>query len=143
MAAVRVTDPTQPDFVVTVVPTRMTGEVVVGQEVRLELASAPSSTFGYLLGTVNEVSPDPYTIEQIAQILKVAPQLVASELGPEPGLLARITLQPDADAPSGYRWTVGDGPPFVISQGAQVTAHVILDEQRPIDVVFPDLGGGS
>lgn len=136
--AVRVTDPAQSDFVVTMVPAGMTGTVVVGLPVRMEVSSAPSSRYGYLLGTVDEISSDPFTVAQIAARLGLEDQVVATLLGSEPGLLALIRLENDPGTESNYKWSVGQGPPFAITQGVPVTAQIVLSEQSPIDVVFPD-----
>lgn len=136
--AVRVTDLSAPDFVVTLVPTGLTGTVVVGLPVRMQVSSAPSSTYGYLLGTVDEISSDPFTVAQVATRLGLEEQVVASQLGTEPGLLAMIRLQYDPSTVSNYTWSVGQGPPFVITQGVPVTAQIILSEKAPLDVVFPD-----
>lgn len=139
--AVRITDLAEPDFVVTLVPSGMTGTVVVGLPVRIEVSSAPSSKYGYLLGTIDEISQDPFTVAQVATRLGLEEQVVAAQLGTQPGLLAVIRLQYDPDTASNYAWSVGQGPPFVITQGVPVTAQIILSEKSPIDVVFPDPAG--
>ena len=136
---VRVTDAAARDTVAMVVPADLTGIVYVGLEVRMEVAGTPSSQYGYLLGTVAEISSDPYTVEQIAQKLGLQQQVVDSLLGAHPGLLATIKLEPDPNTKSGYRWSIGEGPPWVITQGVPVKAQVILDEQHPVEVVFPGL----
>ena len=133
---VRVTDLAAIDSVVVLVPASLTGTVVPGQAVRIGVSSAPSSQFGYLLGTVDEISADPYTTSQIASRLDMDEQVVVALLGTEPGLLARIRLYPDDNNATGYKWSVGEGPPFVINQGVPVTANIILSEQHPIQVVF-------
>jgi multidrug efflux pump subunit AcrA (membrane-fusion protein) len=136
---VRVTDAAELDTVVTVVPVDLTGIVYVGLEVRMDVAGTPSSQYGYLLGTVAEISSDPYTVEQIAQRLDLEEQVIGSLLGAQPGLLATIKLEHDPSTPSSYRWSVGEGPPWVITQGVPVKAQIILDEQHPVEVVFPGL----
>ena len=138
-ALLRVTDPAARDTAVTVVPAHLTGIVYVGLEVRMDVAGTPSSQYGYLLGTVAEISSDPYTVEQIAQKLGLQEQVVGSLLGAQPGLLATIKLDPAPNAPSGYRWSIGEGPPWVITQGVPVQAQIVLDEQHPVEVVFPGL----
>ena len=133
--AVRVTDLAEPDTVIAAVSPRLTGTVVPGQTVRMEVSSAPSTQFGYLLGTVDEISADPYTIAQIADKLELEEEVAVSLLGTQPALLMVVRLQPAATT-SGYAWSVGQGPPFIISQGVPLTAKVVLSEQHPIRVVF-------
>lgn len=133
--AVRITDLAQPDTVIAAVSPRLTGTVVPGQPVRMEVSSAPSTQFGYLLGSVDEISADPYTIAQLADKLDLEEAVASSLLGTEPALLMVVRLQP-ASTVSGYAWSVGQGPPFIISQGVPLTARVVLSEQHPIRVVF-------
>lgn len=140
--AVRVADLAEPDCVVTLVPASMTGTVVVGLPVRMEVSSAPSSKYGYLLGSIGEISSDPLTVAQIATKLGLEEQVVAAQLGTEPGLLAIINLEHDPTAASHNRWSVGQGPPFVITQGVPVAAQIILSERSPIELVFPRSAGG-
>lgn len=136
-ATMEVTDLATVDQVVTVVPASMTGSVVVGMPARIAVSSAPPSRYGYLLGTIDAISRSPDTVAQIATKLELEEGVVASLLGAEPALLATIRLNFDPNVPSGYRWSVGDGPPFVITQGVPVIAQIILSEQHPIEVVFP------
>jgi hypothetical protein len=117
--------------------------VVTGLPVQLEVSGAPSSSYGYLLGRVLEVSSSPQTTDQIAKQFNVDPSVVVQALGDQPGLLAKIGLDVDTDNPSGYAWTVGTGPDFRLVQGTPVTVRVILQEQSPIQVLFPSLGGSQ
>lgn len=139
----RVTDPAVPDKVVTLVPAPLSGTVVVGQPVRIEVSSAPSTRYGYLLGTIEEISSDPYTVDQFAGRIGQPAEVVESLLGKRPGLLATITLRRDSQSATGYAWSVGDGPPFAITQGVATTCNIVLSEQHPIDVVFPGRDGAA
>jgi HlyD family secretion protein len=134
--AARVTDLSQPDVVVAAVPINLTGTIVPGLPVRMEVSSAPPSKYGYLLGSVDEISQDPYTSAQLADRLDLDVQVVQTLLGTEPALLVIIRLEFDPSTPSGYRWSVGQGPPFVLTTGVPINARIVLSEQRPIDVVF-------
>jgi hypothetical protein len=140
-ASLQVTDLAQPDDVVAVVPASLTGTVAVGMPVRMEVSSAPSSKYGYLLGRVDTISRSPDTVEQIATRLGMEVPVVASLLGTEPALLATIRLESDASTSSDYRWSVGAGPDFVVTQGVPVRANIIMSEDHPLDMVFPDLRG--
>jgi hypothetical protein len=140
---VGITDVAIPDQVFTLLPPALTGTVVTGLPVQLEVSGAPSSSYGYLLGRVLEVSSSPQTTDQIAKQFNVDPSVVVQALGDQPGLLAKIGLDVDTDNPSGYAWTVGTGPDFRLVQGTPVTVRVILQEQSPIQVLFPSLGGSQ
>lgn len=140
---VGITDPSITDEVYTVLPPGLTGTVVAGLPVQMEVSGAPSSTYGYLKGRVVEVSSAPQTIDQIAKQFNVAADVVAQAVGTSPGLLATIQLETDPNSPTGYAWTVGEGPSFQLVQGTPIVVQVILSEQSPVEVLFPSLGGGS
>ncbi len=137
--AVALTDYNIPDVVMTLLPASMTGSVTAGLPVELTVASAPSTQYGYLEGSILEVSNTPLTTDDIGAILGLQPEVVALALGSEPGILAVVGLTPDPSTPTRYAWTVGQGPPFAIVNGTPATAKVILSRQPPIDVIFPGL----
>lgn len=140
-AAVGITDTSLPDVVYTLLPAAMIGTVVADLPVEMEVSSAPSSTYGYLEGRVVEVSSTPLTTEQVATSLGMQVEVVELALGSKPGLLTVIALDPNPDTPSRYSWTVGDGPSFTLVQGTPVTAKVILNSERPIELLFPSVAG--
>jgi multidrug efflux pump subunit AcrA (membrane-fusion protein) len=132
-----VTDVSIPSVAFALLPAVMVGSEVAGKPVNIEVSTAPSATYGYLQGTVIEVSEVPLTTAQVASVLDIEAELVTTAMGDKPGLLTVIALTPEPDNPSQYSWTVGDGPPFLLSQGTSVTANVILQEQKPIEILFP------
>lgn len=134
---VGITDYAIADEVVTLLPADMVSSVVAGLPVEIDLSSAPASTYGYLKGTLQSVSSVPLTTAEIATRLDVEPDVVELALGNEPGLLAVVGLDVDSSTPSGYAWTVGDGPDFVPVAGTPATARVILSSNRPIEALFP------
>lgn len=140
---VGITDTTIPDEVYTVLPPELTGTVVAGLPVQMEVSGAPSSTYGYLKGRVVEVSSAPQTVDEIAKQFGVDPTVVAQAIGTQPGLLATVAMETDATSPTGYAWTVGEGPNFQLVQGTAIVVEVILSQQSPVQVLFPSLGGGS
>jgi hypothetical protein len=140
---VGITDTTIPDEVYTVLPPAVTGTVVAGLPVQMQVSGAPSSTYGYLKGRVVEVSSSPQTVDQIAKQFSVDASVVAQAIGTQPGLLATIALETDPDSTTGYAWTVGQGPDFQLVQGTPIVVQVILSEQSPVQVLFPSLGGDS
>lgn len=136
-AAIGLTDPNQADVVLTILPASSVGTVEADLPVEMEVASAPSSTYGYLKGRVVEVGNQPVTTDQVAELLDLQPEVVSLALGSQPGLLTVIAIEPDSNTPSRYAWTVGNGPNFTLVQGTPVTANVILKSQHPIEVLFP------
>lgn len=133
-----VADLTVDPFVVTKVAPSYISTVHVGLPVRMEVEGAPASRYGYLLGTITEITNVPFNNAQIATRLDVDQQVVASGLGDAPGLLAVIRLQPDPHTPTGYAWTVGDGPTIVAQEGVGITVHTVIRETTPLGMVFPE-----
>lgn len=134
---VGLTDPDIPDVVFTILPASLVGTVVAGLPAQMDVDSAPAATFGYLRGSVLEVSNLPMTTAEVSETLGLEQELVEQSMGSEPGLLAVIGITPEPSNPSHYAWTVGTGPNFLISQGSPMTVNVILSSSRPIRVVFP------
>lgn len=134
--ALQVTDLAQLDTVVALVPARLTGTVVVGLPVRMSVSSAPSGRYGYLLGTISSIGSEPFTSAETAEKLGLQEQVVDSLLGSAPGLLAIIRLGHDPTTVSQYHWSIGQGPPFVITKGVPISVEIDLSEQHPIQVVF-------
>ncbi len=132
-----VVDPRIDPYVVTKLPPSYISTVRVGLSVRMEVEGAPASQYGYLLGTLADITNDPFTNAQIGTRLGIDQTVVASELGDPPGLLAVIHLHPDPQTPTGYAWSVGQGPTLIAQQGVAITVHTIIKESTPLGVVFP------
>jgi hypothetical protein len=109
----------------------------------LSVSSAPPSQFGYLTGRIAQISSSPMSITDVSTFLGINESVLVAQLGDEPGFLSQIALDYDDSTPSRYQWTVGEGPPFTIAQGTTVSAGIIRSSQRPIDLVFPQIGGAS
>lgn len=93
---------------------------------------------GYLEGTVDHVSAGPVTVNRMDRVLKN--DLLTSSLSAagDPYLI-EITLR-EADTPTGFRWTSGEGPrDAVVRSGILASAKIVVDAQRPITLVIPAL----
>lgn len=136
-SVVIVADLTIDPLVVTKVAPSYISTMRVGLPVRMEVEGAPASRYGYLVGTISDITNNPYSNAQIAARLGIDQQVVASELGDAPGLLAVVRLQPDRSTPTGFAWTVGQGPSLIAQQGVMITVHTVLKESSPLGMVFP------
>ena len=45
----------------------------------------------------------------------------------------------DLETVSGYRWSTPSGPPIKIANGTVCSASVIVEQQRPIEMVIPQI----
>lgn len=136
-AVVIVADLSVDPFVVTKVAPRYISTVHVGLPVRMEVEGASATRYGYLVGTITEMTNVPFTNPQIATRLDLEEQVVVSALGDAPGLLAVIRLHKDPRTPTGYEWTVGEGPTIVAQEGVGITVHTVIKETTPLGMVFP------
>ncbi|MCG8409632.1 MAG: HlyD family efflux transporter periplasmic adaptor subunit, partial [Phycisphaerales bacterium] len=85
--------------------------VAVGMSAHVLPTTVSKAQFGTMRGKVTSISPGPISTEAANTLLQ--DRQMANRLSSE-GLayLTRITLDVDSNAPSGFRWWTGTGPPF-------------------------------
>lgn len=94
--------------------------------------------YGSMLGTVSSVSNFPTTPEALASLLHNKElEKYFSEAGAP--IMTRVNLTPDAQTPSGYKWTSSKGPDETISAGTLVLADITTRTQSPISLIIPML----
>jgi multidrug efflux pump subunit AcrA (membrane-fusion protein) len=108
-----------------------------GMEVQVSPSSLSREQYGFIRGTVRSVASFPSTFQSMMRVL-ANEQLVREFLEAGTPVEVRIDLAPDPATPSGYRWSSSSGPPFAIDSGALCQATITLEEQRPINLVFPN-----
>jgi HlyD family secretion protein len=64
--------------------------------------------------------------------------LVKELMGQAPPTEIRAALLPAKNF-SGYRWTSPSGPPVTVKSGTLCSAEIVVDQQRPIELVIPAL----
>lgn len=90
----------------------------VGMPALVSPADAPrSAQYGAILGTVTALTPTPVTPERALFIVGGNSSLVDYFLGQGPVIEATVELQLDPSTPSGYAWSVGQGPDIQIRAG--------------------------
>lgn len=107
-----------------------------GMPAQINPSSAPREAFGSLKGEVVSISDFPVSMEGIRAVVD-NPSLAQSFVTAGPPFLARIRLDRDPDALSGYRWTSSKGADLVLSGGTLATVEVETSTSRPIDMVVP------
>jgi multidrug resistance efflux pump len=92
--------------------------VRVGMEASVSPADAPRrAQYGVIQGSVSAVSPTPVSAERIDFIVGGNSSLVDYFLAGGPVIEVTIELTPDPSTPSGYAWSIGQGPDVQISSG--------------------------
>ncbi|MFV3127221.1 NHLP bacteriocin system secretion protein [Niveispirillum sp. KHB5.9] len=97
---------------------------------------------GYMLGRIRSVSKYPAT--RAGMLALVPNPALVDELAPDGAPIAvEVDLIPDADAPGRYRWSSPEGEALEISSGTLCTGSFVLENRRPIALLFPFLDDGG
>jgi multidrug resistance efflux pump len=92
--------------------------VRVGMEALVSPADAPRrAQYGVIEGTVSALSPTPVSAERISFIVGGNSSIVDYFLAGGPVIEVTIAMTADPSTPSGYAWSIGQGPDVQISSG--------------------------
>ncbi len=117
------------------VPSSAGADLAPGMPVNVSVSTAPSAAFGVVRGKIASVSGSPLSTAAVTALVG-NPDLAHVLTKGGPPLLADVTLTPDSKTVSGFKWSTPKGPPFPLEAGTPITAQVVEQQQRPIDVVF-------
>jgi HlyD family secretion protein len=123
---------------VVYIPGERGKDVKPGMTVRVEPTTVRREEFGTLVGTVRSISDFPMTPQGMLAVLHndTLVQRFSREGAP---YAAVVELQRDAASPTGYRWSVGHGPPLRLTTGTLMRAEITTRTRRPIDLVLPNI----
>ncbi len=118
------------------IPAAKSKSVKEGQAVYVSPANIEPQRSGYMLGIVEKVGSYPATFEQLMNVFKNR-DLTQMLKGDEVAVTLEVRLFPDAQNPTGYRWT-GKAPQDVsITAGTLCTVSVIVEQRPPLSYVLP------
>lgn len=112
------------------------------KQIQLGMAAQVSPTqyrreeYGFLEGTVTEVSAYPATSTELMERLANS-TLVASLTAAGPVFEVQLALAPDPNSPSSFRWSSHHGIDAPLTPGTLVTSDVIVREQSPASLIVP------
>jgi HlyD family secretion protein len=118
------------------IPAERGKNVKVGMPVRIEPSTVKREEFGTMVGTVVTISDFPMTPQGMAAVLH-NDNLVTRFSKEGAAYAATVSLEPDPETVSGYRWAVGHGPPVRLTSGTLTRAEITTRRQRPLDLVVP------
>ena len=118
------------------IPAERGKNVKQGMPVRIEPSTAKREEFGTMVGTVVSISDFPITPQGMAAVLH-NDNLVTRFSKEGAAYAATVSLEPDPETVSGYRWAVGKGPPIRLTSGTLTRAEITTRRQRPLDLVIP------
>ena len=126
-------DPTTTDIAIGFLPAVQGGNVRVGMPALVAVSSFPEAQYGYISGTVKDVGRLPATIERIQLLVGGNDQLPGLVTADGPVIEIAVALETDAETPSGYVWTIGQGPDAEVPTGKLVSVSVVLSDQSPLE----------
>lgn len=114
-----------------------------GMLARISPSTADEAEYGYVLGRVLTVASYPADNGDMMSVLGNQ-DLVKFFLGDgtiyqTAPIKVEVGLERDLSNPSGYIWSSGKGPNFGLGAGTVCRANVVVDSNRPIDLVIPYL----
>ncbi|MGH6712254.1 MAG: NHLP bacteriocin system secretion protein [Bradyrhizobium sp.] len=118
------------------IPAERGKNVKLGMPVRIEPSTVKREEFGTMVGTVVTISDFPMTPQGMAAVLH-NDTLVTRFSKEGAAYAATVSLEPDPETVSGYRWAVGQGPPTRLTSGTLTRAEITTRRQRPLDLVVP------
>ncbi len=105
--------------------------VVPGMRALVAPASAPITQYGYMEATVTSVAPATTSRERLMALLGDNESLVDYVLARGP--VQEVTVEPrTADTPSGFAWTIGDGPPTPVTASTVADVSVVIKDNSVI-----------
>lgn len=110
--------------------------VEVGMEARVSPSTVQREEHGFLRGEVTWVSEFPATTRGMRRLL-ANDELVTGLMEQGPPIQVEVSLVPDPRTPSGYAWSSSRGPDQEITSGTLATGGVIIERDRPVDLVLP------
>lgn len=109
------------------IPATASEIITEGMAASVSPADAPRpAQYGVIVGTVTAVSPRPVTPERMDFIVGGNESLVDYFLGSGPVIEATVELQLDPSTPSGYAWSIGQGPDVEIQAGTLSEVTVVV-----------------
>jgi hypothetical protein len=107
-----------------------------GMEVKIAPVTVRTEELGFLLGEVESVGAFPATYEGILRTLG-SEELIQALVTEQAPIEVRVALLSDSTTASGYKWSSSTGPDFEVSSGTLGSATIVVDQQRPIDLILP------
>lgn len=109
-----------------------------GMKIGLIPSTVKQEEYGYILGIVKDVSEFPVSDAYLASRLQNS-ALANSFHDIKNPIEVTVSLMPDFDNYSGYKWSSSKGPKQKIGAGYMCSATVTTSKKRPVDIIIPAL----
>jgi HlyD family secretion protein len=118
------------------IPPEQGKRIKPGMQVQIEPSTVKREEFGMMLGRVETVSDFPMTPQGMAAVLHNETLVTKFSHDGAP-YAAKVVLELDPSATTGYRWAVGAGPNLHLTSGTLARAEITTRRQRPLDLIIP------
>ncbi len=110
--------------------------ILPGTAMHMEISTVDFQQYGYLLGTVTEVSH--YAVSKESVYRNIHNKELAEYLMGNGSAVIQVMVEPQIDPLTGkYHWTSGRNPPSALSTGTICKMQAILERIRPIYYLLP------
>jgi len=110
--------------------------ILPGQQMQISLSTVESQEYGYLLGTVQEVSDYAVSKDSIAKVIHN--KELVDYLAGDVSAVFQVLITPDKNPSTGaYKWTSNKIPPVPITTGTVGNLQAIVKRIRPIYFIIP------
>ena len=107
-----------------------------GMNIGIIPSTVKREEYGYIQGTVTEVSDFPVTESYMNTVLKNS-MLTRTFAQIQNPIEVRASIIPDPTTVSGYKWSSSKGPNEKMSPGIMCTSTITVAEKRPIELIIP------
>lgn len=130
------TDEKSPYVIYGYFPVEKGKRIAKGTDVKISVSTVDPQEYGYLLGTVEEISAYAVSKEGIARIIhnKELVEYLSQETAAVIQTIVTLNVNPETGQ---YLWTSGKIPPVKISTGTVCTLQGIIHRVRPIYYILP------
>ena len=114
-----------------------------GMPARISPSTVEVEDYGYLLGRVTDVATYPSDRREMFENLGsqdlVDFFLKNGNVYQAAPVAIVVELERDLSTPTGYRWSSKPGPSFGVTTGTVCDSRIVVQSQRPVDLVIPML----
>lgn len=110
-------------------------KIAGGMQVRISPANVRSEDFGFILGKVAQVSPQPVTPEEVRILLNN--DEMARDFSKGSPYLVEVALEVLPDGR--FDWTSTKGESLTVDSNTPCAAQIIVDERAPFTLIIPKL----
>jgi len=118
------------------VPTVEGKKIRPGMDVQISPSTVKREEFGFMVGQVVSVGEFPATRQGMFRVLGSEELVQALSVG-DALIEVHVDLVLDAETPSGYAWSLSEGPPTQVDSGTFCAAWIKIREQRPLSLALP------